>query len=211
MENAVQIASLHCVLARLWLRRAVLHWRERGHHLRAEAVRMLTQMPRLTSPGDDPYEFCAYTLKRPMESKDLRICFFMEIFAKLRYTSRDSSVHFDVRTTLTSQTTRLINEQESLNEYRSDDDCVTDVVLAERTIKDVFPVNTEVYAEPIIDVIKRLIQDDTCRMKIIMHLGYLHGMRMFRNLKECDSCKIVISEYARCEVCTVAAKRVRRD
>jgi len=54
-----------------------------------------------------------------------------------------------------------------------------------------------------------MIKSDHVRMRMIRNVGYLHAMKMFRNLKQCDACGVVISEYTRCDVCTIAAKKAK--
>lgn len=158
-------------------------------------------------------EFPLYLSKRPLVSKEMRMRFNVEIFVKLRY--REYNMHFDIRIALTSSTTRLVNEQKTLNEYGSDSDSdfVVEVILAQKTIRDALPHRHSVIGKDLQDIkmynFNKLIEDK-CRMKKILHLGYLHGMRMFRNLKECDRCRLVISEHTRCDHCTLAAKRQRR-
>lgn len=150
--------------------------------------------------------------------KDLHMVVYIEIDSVLQYNvvkrDRVTSV---VHTMLKSPTTRLMTEQQERNEYAEDDEFYDDhVLLAERKteLPGTIQVPPEVTAAETINEFRKcchdMIKRDSLRMKMIMHVGYLHAMEMLRNLTQCDECEAVISEYTRCDVCTLAAKRPKR-
>ena len=148
--------------------------------------------------------------------KDLDMVFSIEIYSVLKYNvvKRDC-VTSVVHTRLKSPTTRLIREQQERNEYAEDEFYDDHVLLAERKteLPSTIQVPPEVTAAEINEFRKcchDMIKSDSLRMKMIMHVGYLHAMEMLRNLKQCDDCEAVISEDTRCGVCTLAAKRPKR-